>query len=165
VVYSLSSLVGDTAGVLDVCGRLASTGAHLVTLKEGLDTTSNDGKSAFRLASMISELGIIFPGRRAYGESRPRSWTRIIPPRIPFGFDLAKGGGVLLENHTEQKIIRLMRSLRAQGLSLRTIASELDSRGIRPKYGKFWSAKAVSSILNRRIVRRDRNKKANASQD
>ena len=63
---------------------------------------------------------------------------------IPYGFELAKNGIDLVENKTEQEVLRLVAELRQSGWSLRQIANELNKRSIKTKNGKPW----VHSTIN-----------------
>lgn len=47
------------------------------------------------------------------------------------------------------RVAPMIRDMKAQGMSLRTIAAELTSKGIKTARGGKWSAVAVSNILNR----------------
>ncbi|MEE4355158.1 MAG: recombinase family protein, partial [Desulfococcaceae bacterium] len=68
---------------------------------------------------------------------------------VPFGFDLDEGGR-LRENENEQKALRLMKSLKEKGYSLRAIGRELEKEGITTKKGKStWNPKTLSAILKR----------------
>ncbi len=77
---------------------------------------------------------------------------------VPLGFDLADEGerskaglpAALVANPVETATLATIRELRAGGLSLRGIASELDRRSIRPKKGgERWSHNAVARVLGR----------------
>jgi hypothetical protein len=46
----------------------------------------------------------------------------------------------------------VIRLLRGQGKSLRTIAGELTARGIRTRRGGPWSAAAVNAVLARELT-------------
>src|SRR5262249_56319267 len=71
-----------------------------------------------------------------------------ISGHAPFGWDFGPDGH-LVENAREQKIIALVRRLRAEGLSYRGIATQLDEEGILPKRGRRWIHTTVKSILTR----------------
>jgi hypothetical protein len=50
---------------------------------------------------------------------------------------------------TEQATLARMRVLRAEGASLRAIATTLDAEGHRPKRGGTWRPRQVGRILGR----------------
>jgi len=70
---------------------------------------------------------------------------------VPYGFDLASDGATLVNNKTEQAVIREIRSMRADGRPLKGIARELTRRGVATKTKKSdaWSHTAVARILSR----------------
>ena len=70
--------------------------------------------------------------------------------KVPFGYDLADDGCKLLPNASEQDTIDWMKILRADGFTLRQIATALSDRGIPTKEGRAsWTHSAVSYILKR----------------
>lgn len=77
---------------------------------------------------------------------------------VPFGFDLADDGRrsksgrplALVASDADAATAEVIRELRAEGLSFRAIAAELDRRGIAPKKGSArWSHSAVAKMLAR----------------
>jgi DNA invertase Pin-like site-specific DNA recombinase len=69
---------------------------------------------------------------------------------VPFGHDLAEDGIALVENPGELEALATIRRLKAEGLSLRAIAAELDRLGIPPKRGgPRWKHSAVQKLLQR----------------
>lgn len=65
---------------------------------------------------------------------------------VPYGYMLAPDGCKLLPEPREQKMVKLVRRLRAGGSSLRSIAAELEDRGFRPRTGKAWHAATIKQI-------------------
>jgi DNA invertase Pin-like site-specific DNA recombinase len=57
--------------------------------------------------------------------------------------------GQLVTDDSEQAAVTRMRELRGDGLSLRQIAAQLDSEGIKPKRGESWHPQTVARVLNR----------------
>ena len=79
---------------------------------------------------------------------------------VPLGFDVEQR--TVMDRHGEQKqlkvlvpsrdgqaVVRLIRSLRAKGHSLRSIGSELEKLGHRAQNGGKWQAKVIRSVLMR----------------
>jgi IS30 family transposase len=56
--------------------------------------------------------------------------------QIPFGYDCKNGK--LVKNEEEQEIIRIIKQLRSNGLSLREIARELNKRLVPRKNNGIW---------------------------
>lgn len=65
---------------------------------------------------------------------------------VPYGYRVAADGSRLIKDAAEQKIVALVKRLRAQGLSLRAIAAELGRRGHQPKRGASWHASTIKKI-------------------
>lgn len=65
---------------------------------------------------------------------------------IPYGF--RREGKHLLVDENEQKVIRNIKDLRADGISLRQIARELNDEGVPSKNDRKWYASTVHYILN-----------------
>lgn len=72
--------------------------------------------------------------------------------KVRFGYDLADDHKTLVPNLAEQQAIVLMTSLRAAGLTLRQIATELTTRGVSTKEGRGWTHTAVARILGRKAA-------------
>lgn len=51
----------------------------------------------------------------------------------------------------EQAVVTVIRGLRDEGLTMRQVASELDSRGIQTRSGGNWSHSVVARILSTRV--------------
>ena len=72
---------------------------------------------------------------------------RTHPGQLPFGYDYQSYR--LVKNQAEQGVIRLMRQGRADGLSLRQIAGQLNQRLVPSKSNGVWQANTVRLILAR----------------
>jgi site-specific DNA recombinase len=150
IVYSLSRLARSTKDTIAIGEKLDKAGADLVSLSEKIDTTSAAGKMIFRMLAVMAEFEkdqisertkMAMAHKKACGE---RVGT------IPFGFDLLGDGATLVENESEQATIKVIHELRARGLSLRDIATELTTTNRLTKKGNAkWTHTTVKSILNR----------------
>jgi DNA invertase Pin-like site-specific DNA recombinase len=68
--------------------------------------------------------------------------------QVPYGYDLGADGIHLVENQTEQRVIRLVLDLRADGLSLRAVAARLNADGV-PARGKSWHPTTIARMVKR----------------
>jgi site-specific DNA recombinase len=75
------------------------------------------------------------------------------PHQVPFGFDLQNGKLVI--NRNEQKTIRMIRQLRATGLSLRDIAAHLNRKLIATKRGGVWAHSTLHYVLRQKQPKQD----------
>jgi len=150
VVYSLSRLARSTKDAILIAEDLNKAGADLVSLTEKIDTTSPTGKAFFTIMAAMAQLERDqIAERTAAAMAHLRKQGRRISSKIPFGFDLSEDGRYLIPNPREREAVELMHSLRADGRTLRHIATELERRGVHAKYSDHWSAQAVRGILKR----------------
>lgn len=68
---------------------------------------------------------------------------------VPFGFAVAGDGRTLVENPGEQEVIRLIRTLRSEGKTLRSIVGECERRGLASRSGQPIQKTQVERILRR----------------
>jgi len=66
---------------------------------------------------------------------------------VPYGYELAADGVQLVAHEGEQAVIATIRALRAEGLSLRAITTELASRGLVSRSGGRWHLTQVVRVL------------------
>ena len=149
VVYSLSRVARSTRDALAIAERLDKAGADLVSLSEAIDTTSAAGKMVFRMLAVLAEFERDLCSERTTSALafKRRQGLRI-SGKIPYGFRLEAGQLVAVED--EQAAVRLMVKLRADGLSLRAIAEEMERREIKRQNGSHvWPSNVVLMILRR----------------
>jgi hypothetical protein len=66
---------------------------------------------------------------------------------LPYGLALGADGEHLVENPEEQKVLSTARTLRGAGLSLRSVASELNAQGFRSRTGKQFGHMQIARML------------------
>jgi site-specific DNA recombinase len=148
VVAKLDRLFRSVADAANVIDDFDKRGIQLVAIAESFDMTSPYGRAMAQMASVFAELErAMIRERTRSAMSVKRSRGERISGHAPYGWDF--GGGLLVENAREQKIIGRMRQMRAEGMSYRGIGTRLDVEGIRPKRGKRWIHTTVKSILAR----------------
>jgi DNA invertase Pin-like site-specific DNA recombinase len=149
IVAKLDRLFRSVADAANVIADFDRKSIQLVAIAKSFDMGSPYGRAMAQMASVFAEL------ERAMIRERTRSAMNVkrsrgerISGHAPFGWDFGRGGR-LVPNAREQKVIALMRRLRAGGLSYRGIAVRLDAEGIRPKRGRRWIHTTVKNILMR----------------
>jgi site-specific DNA recombinase len=149
VVYSLSRLARSTSDALAIAKRLEKAGVALVSLSESIDTGSAMGRCFFTVLAAIAQLEADIAGERTrMGLAFLKASGKRYTARIPFGYSLH--GDKLVPDPAEQKAIKLVRRLRANGESLQAIADALRARGVKTKSGStVWSRSTVDAILRR----------------
>jgi len=150
VFHSLSRLARSTRDTIAIAERLRAAGADLVSLTEDLNTATATGELIFTVLAALSQFERQQIGERTSTALRHRMKNGGWVGKVPFGYDLDTSGDGLVKNPMEQKVIRLMRRLRKQGMSYRKIADQVKATGIPPKTGKEWHASTVMLILDRR---------------
>jgi DNA invertase Pin-like site-specific DNA recombinase len=68
--------------------------------------------------------------------------------QVPYGFALNADGVHLEENPAEQRVIRLVLDLRADGLSLAKVAARLNADDV-PARGKSWHPTSIARMVKR----------------
>jgi DNA invertase Pin-like site-specific DNA recombinase len=146
IVYSLSRFARSTIDAISITQQMERAGADLVSLKEKFDTTSASGKLYFRIMAVLAEFeSDVIKERTTMALDHLRRKGMRISGKIPFGFNLE--GKSLVPNPTEQLARDRIIKMRAENISLRAIAEELNKLKIRSKGGKPWGASSIQSIL------------------
>ncbi len=146
VVYSLSRLARSTRDTIEIADLLHRKGTDLVSLSEKIDTTTAAGKMVFRMLAVLSEFErdqVSERTKSALGHKKAQG-ERV--GSIPYGFQLAGDGVSLIEEPKERITVDYCRTLKRDGLSLREIASRLETEGHSPR-GKAWHPQTVKNIL------------------
>jgi DNA invertase Pin-like site-specific DNA recombinase len=148
VVFSLSRLARSTRDTLAIAERLDKAGANLVSLSERIDTTSAAGKMMFRMLAVLAEFERDQISERTKSAMSHKKAKGEVCGQVPFGKALAEDGVKLVVDPVEQEAIAIVRQLRAEGLSIRKIAEEMNARGIKTKEAGRWHIATVQRVLN-----------------
>ena len=133
---------------LSIADRLDCCGADLVSLSESIDTTSAAGKMVFRMLAVLSEFERdLVVERTTMALAHKRSKGERVG-EIPFGYRVCTDGVHLEPDEAEQATLARLRELRAQGLSVRRVASSLNTEGIPARDGR-WHHNSVWRALRR----------------
>lgn len=151
VVYSLSRLARSTKDTLAIAETLDRRGADLISLSEKIETTSAAGKMIFRLLAVLSEFERdVIAERTSMAMRHLQAQGRHIGGMTPFGFQIQ--GGLLVRSTGEQAAIKLAKSLRGLGLSLRSIAMVLEQEGHMSRSARRFDPKQIQRMLTSRSV-------------
>jgi site-specific DNA recombinase len=136
--------VRDLADLLDLAKK---HDLALVSVGESLDTSSASGRMVVNILGVLAQwerettaerTSVAMQHMKAQGlftgGKRPR-----------YGYRLADGA--LVPDPREQEGLDLIRSMRAEGASLRKIAAALTKAGFAPPSGSRWHATSVESVL------------------
>ncbi len=137
--------VRDLGELIDLFQR---SGVEFASVADHIDTSTASGRLVLNVMGSVSQWE-----REAIGERTSealavmRSNGRRISRHAPYGYRLNGQGWV--EDDREQQAISVMRGLRADGLSLRRIARELQAQGFTNRTGKRLSPQLIANVLRR----------------
>ena len=138
-----------TRSVKDLCTlleRFERRGVALVSVAESLDTGSAAGRLVLNIMTAVSQWE-----REAIGErtrdalSHKRSRNERVG-NIAFGYRVALDGIHVEREPAEQEVIATILNLRTKRRSLRRIALDLNSRGLRTRKGAEWRLESVARV-------------------
>jgi site-specific DNA recombinase len=139
--------VKDLGTLLD---RFARRGAALVSVAESLDTSSAAGRLVLNIMVSVSQWEREAIGERTRDAMAHMKATRQAYSPTPYGFQ--RNGDALEATREELGVIEQIRVWRAQGWTLRAIASELNRLGVATKNGgAAWYASTVRRIVTNRL--------------
>ncbi len=126
--------------------------ANLISVQDSINTSTAGGRLVLNVLGSVAQWE-----REANGErvKAALSVKRAKGERLgaaPFGYELNKETQRLEENPQEQRIMAIMRELRASGLTLQRIADELTARGIRTKTGGKWYPTTIKNVIERQAA-------------
>jgi site-specific DNA recombinase len=151
IVYDLSRLSRSVRDTLEfIEDTINKNGIEFVSLLNDIDTSTPTGKAFLGITAIFNQL---YRDEIAYKTKEALSHKRAKQEKtggtVPFGFELVDGVK-LLPKPEEFETLKLMHSLRKQGLTLREIVGVLTDKGIPTKTGRAgWQPKVVMRILDR----------------
>ncbi len=150
VVYKLDRIFRSTVDALETTKMFEKWGVSFHSIEETLDTQSAMGRFFFTLTAALAEMERRIIGERTKAAlSHKRSRNEKTGGDVPYGYDLSPAG-ILIKNDSEQKVIRLIRQLDKDGMSLRKICRELEKLEYPTKRGNsIWHPQTISKILKR----------------
>jgi len=150
VVYKLDRIFRSTTDALETTKMFERQGVSFHSIEETLDTRSAMGRFFFTLTAALAEMERRLIGERTKSAlAHKRSRNEKTGGDVPYGYNLTPAG-ILIRNDTEQKVIRLIRHLHRQGISLRGICRELERYGYKTKRSNdIWHPATLAGILQR----------------
>jgi site-specific DNA recombinase len=139
----LTRSVKDLGAVVELFDK---TGAALISVQDSINTTTAAGRLVLNVLGSVAQWEREAIAERTKAALQVKRQQGKRAGEIPFGYVLDVDGETLLPDSGEQEAIRLMLSLRAGGMPLRKIISELERRGISTKKGGAWHAQTVANI-------------------
>jgi site-specific DNA recombinase len=143
--------ISRSAADLDQLVRLCvKHDVALVSLSEHVDTSTAAGRMFISLVGVFAQFE-----RERIGERTSEALQHLRRNRKAYGptaFGWRRVGDMLKPDAREQRIVARMRALLDGGASLRSIAQDLNERGVRPPRGKSWGHSNVRAVLRSRIA-------------
>jgi len=122
--------------------------AALLSVGEQIDTRSAAGRLVLNVLASVSQWEREAIGERtATAMQHKISLNEYTGGRAPYGYRLAADGEHLEELPTEQAVLIETRRLRAAGLSLRSVARELDRQGFKSRVGRTFGAEQIAGMV------------------
>lgn len=145
VAMKLDRLGRSAAGLLSLYERLEKKGVRIVTIEDGIDTSTANGRLMRTILAALAEWerDVIRDRTRNGVRAAMEDGRRVGQP--PFGY--AVRDGRLVERPDEQQVLRRIRSRRAAGAPLATIAQELNEAGVAPRRGR-WHPTSIARALD-----------------
>jgi DNA invertase Pin-like site-specific DNA recombinase len=151
VVAKRDRLGRDPIIVAMIEAAVARRGARVVSASgEGTETDGPTDILMRRIVDAFAEYErLVIRARTKAALAVKRSRNERLGGRLPYGSMLAPDGVHLVDNPSEQEVLAFIREMRADGMTLQAIASELNNRGIYRREGSKWDHRFVSTLLRR----------------
>lgn len=151
IAYKLDRLFRDCADCLSVTATWdrQDVSLHLVDLGgQAIDTATAMGRFFLTVMAGAAEMerNLIRERTTAALAHKAAKGERV--GQIPFGFDVAPCGVLLVRNEAEQEVITMIKRSRLVGVSYRGIAASLNEDNV-PARGARWHATTVTRIMKR----------------
>jgi site-specific DNA recombinase len=145
VAMKLDRLGRSAAGLLALYERLERKGVNIVTIDDGIDTSTANGRLMRTILAALAEWerDVIRDRTRNGVRAAMDDGRRVGQP--PFGYTVRDGR--LIELPDEQQVLQRIRSRRAAGASLATIAQELNEARVAPRRGR-WHPTSIARALD-----------------
>jgi DNA invertase Pin-like site-specific DNA recombinase len=146
LTLKLDRLFRSAADALDQTAQWDKGKVALHILDMGgsiIDTTSAMGRMFFTMMAGFAEMERNLISERTRTALRhKKAASRVYCRMTPLGFD--RQGDKLIQ---EMKVVRKVLALRAQGLSMQTIADAMNQAGAPTKQGGKWHAVTIQKVL------------------
>jgi site-specific DNA recombinase len=151
LVIKMDRIHRNARNFMEMMDALGEWGKDFVSASESLDTSTAMGRFVMDIIQRIAQLESEQIGERVYmGMSqKAKVGPGILGFHPPLGFDLQKGR--LLPNETEAPTVREIFERCEEGLTLESIADELNREGHRTKRQTAWTPVKVFRILHNPI--------------
>lgn len=146
VIYSLSRLSRSVLDTLTVVDELQSSKADLASVSENIDTAGPCGRFQLNVMSAMNQLEREQVSERTklamnHLKSTGKKFSRF----APYGFTYEKDK--MIENKAEQKVIKLVKDMKAEGKKQKEILVTLEKKNIFNRNGNPFKQPQISKLL------------------
>jgi len=136
--------------IIEIDAVLRKAGVEIVFLREGIDTSTPTGELYRNIMAAVAQFeGKLIYERMSKGRRRKAAEGGYVGGWLPYGYRLEDGRAVVAPK--EARVVRRVFRWRAEGRSLRWIASRLNSDGAKTQRDGRWHVSTVRSILGNRF--------------
>ena len=155
VVLKMDRIHRNARNFMDMMEDLGGSGKDFASATESFDTSTAMGRFVMDIIQRIAQLESEQIGERVYmGMSqKAREGDGILGFQPPLGYDI--DAGQLAVNPREAALVSDIFSRSARGEPLRSIAADLNARGIRGKRNGRWTPDGLSYVLHNRVYAGD----------
>jgi site-specific DNA recombinase len=146
VVMKLDRLTRSVADLGTLVDRYFQKAA-LLSVSEQIDTRTAGGRLVLNVLASVAQWEREAIGERTSVAMQHKASKGERVGAIPYGFALAADGVALVAIEAEQAVLTEARTLRAAGLSLRAVATELARRGFVARGGRVFAAEQVRRMM------------------
>jgi len=124
-------------------------GVAFTSVQDNFDTTTANGRLVLNILGTVAQWERDVIAERTSLALQYKKANQQRYGQVPFGYDLAADGKVLVPNEDEWEVIRQMARWREAGQTLQEIADRLTTAGIAAQNGGRWAPATVRGILMR----------------
>jgi site-specific DNA recombinase len=146
VVLKLDRLTRSTLGM----GQLIQNYFEkysLVSVVENIDTSTPSGRLVLNVLTSVAQWEVEQTSQRTSTALQQLKKEGAKLGRSPFGY--TKRGNAREVNEDEMKVVREIKTLRADGNTLQTICDQLNAAGVPTRLGTAWGKATVGRIVKR----------------
>jgi DNA invertase Pin-like site-specific DNA recombinase len=149
LIVKLDRLTRSVADLGRLLEEYFASGEHaLLSVSEQIDTRTAGGRLVLNVLASVSQWEREVIGERTKAAMQHKmAMGEFIGGQPPYGFQLGPDGVKLTPNVEEQGVLAAARRLRGAGLSLRSVASQLNTEGLRSRNGKRFTHAQVARMV------------------
>jgi DNA invertase Pin-like site-specific DNA recombinase len=147
IIAKLDRLTRSVADLAELLKRFERRGVSLVSVADSLDTRSAAGRLVLNIMVSVSQWEREAIGERTRDAMHHKRANGERVGTVPFGYRMAVDGVHIESEPAEQAIMGRIREMKAEGFTLREIATELNRQGFTTRRGTAWRFQYVADVL------------------